>query len=63
MSRLDQLRVDLLLQYTLVRAAQEDDWRDRVDDWLAVARDRHIPDGLCAADDPRGVREAAVVEA
>ena len=34
MSRLDQLRVDLLLQYTLVRAAQEDDWRDRADDWL-----------------------------
>lgn len=29
MNRLDQHRVDLLLQYTLVRAAQEDDWRDR----------------------------------
>jgi hypothetical protein len=29
LSQFDQLRVDLLLQYTLVRAAQEDDWRDR----------------------------------
>lgn len=29
MNRLDHRRVDLLLQYTLVRAAQEDDWRDR----------------------------------
>ena len=27
--RPDQRRIDLLLQYALVRAAQEDDWRDR----------------------------------
>jgi hypothetical protein len=29
MTGLDQRRVDLVLQYVLVRAAQEDDWRDR----------------------------------